>query len=109
MAGLKKYFRNQVFENVVFLYISAPHISPLFSLYKLYNLHNLFSANREFSLHVVLFISKSFNLNVHALLVVPFATAVVVCQKISIIRSNIIMKVGFPTDAIYIRNKKIDL
>ena len=38
--------------------------------FMLYNLYNLFSANRSFPLHVVILISKNFNLNVHALLVV---------------------------------------
>ena len=28
MTGLKKYFHNQVFENVVFLHISPPQINP---------------------------------------------------------------------------------
>ena len=54
---VKKYLRNQVFENVVFLHIRSPQISPLFSLYKIYNSYNLFSANRAFPLHVVLLIS----------------------------------------------------
>ena len=48
---------------------------------------------------------KNFNLNVHAFVVVPFATAAALCHKISIIRFDIIMKVGFPTDAIYIRKQ----
>ena len=73
MTGLRKYFRNQVIENVVFLRISPPQISPLFLLHKLYNSYNLFSANRAFPLHVVLFVSKNFNLNIYALLVLRFA------------------------------------
>ena len=101
MTGLKKYFRNQVFENVVFLHVSPPQISSLFSFS-----YNLFSANRAFPLHVVLFISKNFNLNVHALVVVPFATAAAVCHKTSIIRFNIIIKVSFPTDTIYIKKQR---
>ena len=68
---------------------------------KLYKLYTLFSANTAFPLHVVLLISKNFNLNIHALLVVPFATAAVVCHKISINWLNIIMKVGFRTDTRY--------
>ena len=43
------------------------------------NSYNIFSANRAFPLHAVLFISKNFNLNVHALFVVPSATATAVC------------------------------
>ena len=43
------------------------------------NSYNIFSANRAFPLHAVLFISKNFNLNVHALLMVPSATATAVC------------------------------
>ena len=73
MTGLRKYFRNQVIENVVFLRISPPQISPLFLLHKLYNSYNLFSANRAFPLHVVLFVSKNFSLNVYALLALRFA------------------------------------
>ena len=88
----------------------SPHNSStdksLFSSYKLYNSCNLFSANKTFLLHVVLFISKSFNLNVYALLVVPFPTAAAVCHKISIIWFNIIMKVSFPTDTIYIKKHR---
>ena len=83
--GLKKYFCNQAFENVVFLHISFPQISPLLSLYKLYN---LLSANRAFPLLVL----KNFNFNVHARLVVPFATAAVVGHKKSIIWFNIIIR-----------------
>ena len=83
----------------------SPHKSstnkPLFSFS-----YNFFSANRAFPLHVVLFISKNFNFNVHALVVVPFATVAAVCHKTSIIRFNIIMKVGFPTDAIYIKKQR---
>ena len=52
---------------------------------------------------MVLFVPKNFNLNVPALL------AAAVCHKKSIVRFNIIMKVGFPTDTIYIKNKRIDL
>ena len=36
------------------LHTSPPQISPLFSLYKLYNSCNLFSANRAFPLHVTM-------------------------------------------------------
>ena len=42
-------------------------------------------------------------------LVVPFATVAAICYKISIIWLNIIMRVVFPTDIIYIKNKEIDL
>ena len=49
---------------------------------------------------------KNFNSNVHALLVVPFATAAAVYRKISIIWFNIIMKVGFLTDTISIRKQR---
>ena len=58
---------------------------------------------------MVLFISKNVNLNDHALVVVPFTTEAAVCHKISIIQFNIIMKIGFPTNTIYIKNKEIDL
>ena len=80
VTGLRKYFRNQVIENVVSLLISPPQISPLFSLHKLYNSYNLFSSKRAFSLHAVLFVPRNFNSNVHALL------AAAVCHKIFIVR-----------------------
>ena len=86
--------------------IIPPHISPLFSFYKLYNSYNLFSANRAFPLPVVLRISKNFNLNCNALLVTLFIADAVVCHKISIIRFNIILKVGFRTDKIYVKRTK---
>ena len=52
---------------------------------------------------------KNLNLNFHALLVVPFATAAAIFQKISVIWFNIIMKVGLPTDTIYIAKKKEEI
>ena len=85
----------------------TPHESssdkPLFSLHKLYNSYNLFSVNRALPLHVVLFVSKNVKLYVHALLAATF------CHKISIARFNFIIKVGFATESIYIKNKRIDL
>ena len=86
--------------------IIPPHISPLFSFYKLYNSYNLFSANRAFPLSVVLLISKNFNLNCHALLVILFTTDAAVFHKISIIWFNIILKVDFRTDTIYVEKTK---
>ena len=50
---------------------------------------------------------KNVNLNAHAFVVVPFATDAAVCHKISIIRFNIIIKVGFWTGTIHIKNKGI--
>ena len=41
-----------------------------------------------------------------SLLVVLFATTAAVCHKVSIIWFNIIVKVGFPTDTIYIKNQR---
>ena len=67
---------------------------------------NLFSADRAFPLHVVLLISKNFNWNVQALLVVPFGTAFAVCHKISVVWLNIIMKVGFSADTVHIKRQR---
>ena len=46
------------------------------------------------------------NLNVHALFMVPFATAAAVCHKISITWLNIIMKIGFPINTMYIKKQR---
>ena len=71
----------------------SPHQSStdklLIFITKLHNSYNLFSAHITFPLHVVLFVSKKFNLNVQALLTAA------VCHKTSIARFNIIMKVGY--------------
>ena len=92
--GLKKYFCNQAFENVVFLHISFPQISPLLSLYKLYNL--LFG-NRAFPLLVL----KNFNFNVHARhLLQPLQFAI----KYRL--SDLISSLAFPTDGIYIKKQR---
>ena len=102
MTGLKIYFCNQVFEDAVFLYMIPPQISPYyFHFHVIYFLHT-----KHFHCNWYFLSQKSFNLNVHALVVVPFATAALVCRKISIIRFNIIMKVGFPRDTIYIKRQR---
>ena len=102
MTGLKKYFCNQVFEDALFLYMIPPQISTYyFHFHVIYFLHT-----KHFHCNWYFLSQKSFNLNVHALVVVPFATAALVCRKISIIRFNIIIKVGFPRDTIYIKKTK---
>ena len=103
---LKIFSQPSFWKCSIFPRIIPPNISPFFSFYKLYNSYNLFSANRAFPLSVVLLISKNFNLNCHALLVILFTTDAAVCHKISIIWFNIILKVGFRTDTIYVKKTK---
>ena len=87
-------------------HISSPEISPLFSLY------NLFTTNRAFPVHVVLkkfykwYLKNFINFSLLMHVMWYFTTAAAVCHKISIIWFNIIMKVGFPTDAMYIKKQR---
>ena len=85
MTGLKKYFGNQIFENVVFFHIISPQISPFFH-YISYMIHIPYFLQIEHFRCMWYFSSKkNFNFNVYALPVVPFATAAAVYHKISII------------------------
>ena len=81
------------------LHRQAPYfryISYIIHIYRYisYIIHITYSLQTSFSFHVVLLISKIFNLNVYALIGVSFAKVSVVCHKILIILSNIIMQVG---------------
>ena len=102
MTGLKKYFRNQIFENVVLLRISPSQISPYFH-YISCIIHIIYFLQTE---HLVLFVAKNFEFECSCTSCGTIRQSRCVCHKISIIRFNIIMKVRFLTDTIFIKNQR---